>query len=218
VRCAIDPFLMAHLWRSRNCAIEPARLREKAWRKGARHCSFSNGAPMAHGAQIYRVRSSSERRRRPCSLESRPAAPIKTDGGKPSRRTVPRQRLPTRTGERQNPVRRFRLGHRVPDLRAAVGAFIGEVDLRHAPMRCDVLDVHRQAYTAWADHEGWFGVVMTDIGWHVAPQQGIQSVVPDPKPAYASAAAIIMFSSEHRGNDRAFPACVTNLHDRLRHK
>src|SRR6478735_4011373 len=53
-------------------------------------------------------------------------------------------------------VQQFRLGHRLPDLRAAVGAFIGEVDLRHDPMRCDVLDVHWQARRAWADNQGWF--------------------------------------------------------------
>ena len=72
-----------------------------------------------------------------------------------------------RARRRGNLVQQLRLGHRLPDLRAAVGAFKGEVDLRHAPMRCDILDVHRQALTAWADHEEWFGVVMVDIGWHV---------------------------------------------------
>ena len=81
----------------------------------------------------------------------------------------------------RNLVQQFRLGHRLPDLRAAVGAFIGEVDLRHAPMRCDVPDVHRQALTAWADHEGWFGVVMVDIGWHVGSPTRHSAVVPDPK-------------------------------------
>ena len=45
-----------------------------------------------------------------------------------------------------------------------------------------------------------------------APQQGIQLSSPTRKAAYASAATTIMMSSEHRGNDRAFPACVTNLH------
>src|SRR6185295_15919183 len=50
-------------------------------------------------------------------------------------------------------VQQFWLGHRLPDLRAAVGAFIGEVDLRHDPMRYDVLDIHRQSRTAWADNE-----------------------------------------------------------------
>ena len=102
----------------------------------------------------------------------------------------------------------FRLGHRLPNLRATVGAFIGEVDLRYAPMWCDVLDVHRKALTAWTDHEGWFGVVMVDIGWHVG-----SPVPPTRKPAYASTAAIIMMSCEHRRNDRAFPARVTILHD-----
>jgi hypothetical protein len=45
-----------------------------------------------------------------------------------------------------------------------------------------------------------------------APQQGIQLSSPTRKAAYASAAATVMMSSEHRENDRAFPACVTNLH------
>src|SRR4249919_3854335 len=72
----------------------------------------------------------------------------------------------------------LRLGHRLPNLSATVGAFIGDVDLRHAPTWCDVLDVHRKALTAWTDHEGWFGfgVVMVDIGWHVG-----SPVLPDPK-------------------------------------
>ena len=116
--------------------------------------------------------------------------------------------------EAKNLVQQIRLDHGLSHFLAAVGAFIGEVDLRHAPMRCDVLDVHRQARTAWADHEGWFGVVMVDIGRGIvsAPQQGIQLSSPTRKAAYASAAATIMMLSEHRGNDRAFPACVTNLH------
>jgi hypothetical protein len=46
-----------------------------------------------------------------------------------------------------------------------------------------------------------------------APQQGIQLLSPTRKAAYASAAATIVMSGEHRGNDRAFPVCVTNLHD-----
>ena len=46
-----------------------------------------------------------------------------------------------------------------------------------------------------------------------APQQGIRLSSPTRKPAYASAAATIMMSGERRGNDRAFPVCVTNLHD-----
>src|SRR5207342_410521 len=106
----------------------------------------------------------------------------------------------------------LRLGHRLPNLRATVGAFIGEVDLRHAPVWCDVLDVHRKALTAWTDHEGRFGVVMVDIGWHVGSPTR-RSASPTRKPAYASAAAIIVVFSEHRANDRAFPAPVTIPHD-----
>jgi hypothetical protein len=76
----------------------------------------------------------------------------------------------------RNLVQQFRLGHRLPDLRAAVGAFIGEVDFRHGQVRSNVLDVHRQAYAARADHEGRFGIVMMDIGWHVgSPQESIEA-------------------------------------------
>jgi hypothetical protein len=58
--------------------------------------------------------------------------------------------------------------------------------------------------------------VIADEGWHVgSPQQRIQTT-PTRKSAYASTAAIIMVSCEHRVNDRAFPQCVTNLHDRAR--
>ena len=103
--------------------------------------------------------------------------------------------------------------HPLPHRRTAVGAFIGEVDLRRAPLWCGVLEVHRQVLTAWADHEGWFGVVMVDIGWHVGSPTRQSAIVPDPKAGYASAAATIMISCEHRENDRTFPARVTNLHD-----
>ena len=78
-------------------------------------------------------------------------------------------------------VQQFRLGYRLPDLRAAVVAFIGEVDLRHAPTRRDVPDVHRQPLTVWADYEGWFAVVMVDIGWHVGSPTRHSVVVPGSK-------------------------------------
>src|SRR5437016_5144974 len=65
-------------------------------------------------------------------------------------------------------VSQLRLGHRLPDFRAAVGTFIGEVDLRHAPMGFNVLDVHRQAHAAWTNDKGRLDfVVMVNIGWHV---------------------------------------------------
>jgi len=86
-------------------------------------------------------------------------------------------------GMRAGPARRsaaglvlqLRLGHRLPDFRAAVGAFIGEVDLRHAPMRFDIPHIHRKPDAAWTNDKGWLDVVvMVDIGWHVdTPHESI---------------------------------------------
>ena len=58
---------------------------------------------------------------------------------------------------------------------ATVGAFIGEVDLRHAPMRLDVTHKHRKSDAARTDDERRFDAVMMDVGWHVgSPQEDIQ--------------------------------------------
>jgi hypothetical protein len=59
-------------------------------------------------------------------------------------------------------------GYGLPDFGAAVGAFIDEVDLRHAPMRFDIPDIHReQPYTTGADNRSCLEfVVVLDIGWH----------------------------------------------------
>src|ERR1700688_53109 len=84
-------------------------------------------------------------------------------------------------GMRNRPARRgaaglvpqLLLGHRLPDFRAAVGAFIGEVDLRHAPVRFHVLDVHRKTHATRTNNEGWLDVfVMVNIGWHVGSPHG----------------------------------------------
>ena len=65
------------------------------------------------------------------------------------------------------------------NLSAAVGAFIGELDLRHGPMRLDVAHKHRKSDAARTDDEGRFGVVvMMDIGWHVgSPQEYAQESI-----------------------------------------
>ena len=84
---------------------------------------------------------------------------------------------PRRGAAGLNPERRCesvpqRLDDGLPDFRAAVGAFIGEVDLRHAPVRFDFADKHRKSDAARADDEGWLGVVlMVDVGWHVGSPQ-----------------------------------------------
>src|SRR5882724_13440967 len=66
----------------------------------------------------------------------------------------------------------LRLHHGLANLGAAVGAFIGEVDLRHAPMRLDVAHEHRKSDAARTNDEGWLCViVIMDIGWHVGSPQ-----------------------------------------------
>ena len=80
----------------------------------------------------------------------------------------------------------FRLHHGPANLGAAVGAFISEIDLRHAPMRLDVAHIHRNSDAARTKDEGGFNIVMMDIGWHVGSpqedtQESISPVVPDPK-------------------------------------
>src|SRR5687768_8979754 len=67
----------------------------------------------------------------------------------------------------------LRLHDRLPNFGAAVGAFKGEVDLRHAPMRLDVPYKHRNPDAARTDDESRLDVVvMVDIGWHVGTPHG----------------------------------------------
>jgi hypothetical protein len=67
----------------------------------------------------------------------------------------------------------FWLGDGLPDFGAAVGTFIDEVDLRHAPMWFDVPDIHGQKpYAAGTDDWRLLDVVMLNVGWHVgSPSQ-----------------------------------------------
>ena len=102
---------------------------------------------------------------------------------------------------------------------AAVRAFISEVDLRHAPVRLDVAQIHSQSDAARTKDEGRFDiVVMMDIGWHVgSPQEDIQESIHQwsltRRKTYASAAKTIMNSREHRQNVPKILACVAYLHD-----
>jgi hypothetical protein len=68
----------------------------------------------------------------------------------------------------------FGLANGVPDLGAAIGALIDKVDLRQAPLRLDVSNIHRQqSDAAWTDDRCHLDLVMLDIamldiGWHDA--------------------------------------------------
>ena len=67
----------------------------------------------------------------------------------------------------------LRLHDRLPNFGAAVGAFIGEIDLRHAPVRLDVPYKHRKPDAARTNDEGRLDViVMVNIGWHVGTPHG----------------------------------------------
>ncbi|MGE9010182.1 hypothetical protein ACO2JO_16480 [Leptospira interrogans] len=67
----------------------------------------------------------------------------------------------------------FWLDNGLANFCAAVGAFKGEVDLRHAPMRLDVPYKHRNPDAARTNDESRLDVVvMVDIGWHVGTPHG----------------------------------------------
>src|SRR4030081_496698 len=112
----------------------------------------------------------------------------------------------------------LRLDHGLLYFRTAVGAFIGEVDLRHAPMRLDGAHEHRKSDATRTNDESRLDViVMVDIGWHVRTPHGSIHQYPVTRlTAYASVANPIMNSREHRKNDRTILECVTDLHDRVR--
>jgi hypothetical protein len=62
----------------------------------------------------------------------------------------------------------LRLEDRLLYFRAAIGAFIGEFDLRHAPMWLDIAHEHWKSNAARTNDESRLNiVVMMDIGWHV---------------------------------------------------
>ena len=111
-------------------------------------------------------------------------------------------------------VPHFRLHDGSANFGAAVRAFIGEVDLRHAPMRLDVAQIHGQSDAARTKDEGRFDiVVMMDIGWHVgSPQEDTQESIHQRsltrRETYASAAKAIMNSREHRQNVPTILTCV----------
>src|SRR2546430_15603620 len=76
---------------------------------------------------------------------------------------------------------RVRLDHGPTDFGTTVGAFIGEVDLRHAPMRFDVPHMHRKPDAARTNDESRLDiVVMMDIGWHLDSPTKAFTSDPDP--------------------------------------
>src|SRR6266849_2777969 len=92
-------------------------------------------------------------------------------------------------------VPRLRLPHGVPDLGAAVGAFINEVDLRHAPMRLDVPNKHGQhSNAAGTDDRSRLSVLVlvTHVGWHIgSPSKRKQRISTRTKPIHVRDMSVI---------------------------
>ena len=74
----------------------------------------------------------------------------------------------------------FRPGHGLPDFGAAIRTFKDDIDLRPAPIRRDVANVHRQnSDAAGADNRDCLGldVVVVNVGWHVGSPRHNESKV-----------------------------------------
>jgi hypothetical protein len=133
--------------------------------------------------------------------------------------------LPTLRSYESQLVPHFRFYEGLANLGAAVGALIGEIDLRQAPMRLHVAHEHWKSDTARTDDEVRFDIVVQmDIGWHGgSPQESFQQTFkkaftgssrPRQK-VYAFGVHAIMNSRERKKNIRTIPACVAYLHDRV---
>src|SRR5262245_58949607 len=60
------------------------------------------------------------------------------------------------------------LPNSLSDFRTTIGAFVDQIDLRHAPVRLYVSNVHGQSHAARTNHHRWFDfVVVANVGWHV---------------------------------------------------
>jgi hypothetical protein len=99
-------------------------------------------------------------------------------------------------------VPRLRLPHRVPDLGAAVGAFIDEVDLRHAPMWLDVPNKHGQhSDAAGADNRSRLIVLVMHVGWHIgSPSRRKQRISTPAKPSHVRHVSVINSCEQTRNS------------------
>jgi hypothetical protein len=80
----------------------------------------------------------------------------------------------------------FRLADGLPDFGAAVRALKDEVDLRHAPMRLDLPDVHRkQSDATGAEDRGCLDFMVMHVGWHVGSPSKRKQVNLSPESTYS---------------------------------
>jgi hypothetical protein len=103
----------------------------------------------------------------------------------------------------------FRLGHGLPDFGAAVGAFIDEVDCRHAPVGLDLSDEHRhESNAAGADDWRSLNFVMLDVGWHVGSPSSGSTEISTPSQFTRAGSMRMINSCERKWNSRTILAPV----------
>jgi hypothetical protein len=92
---------------------------------------------------------------------------------------------------------------------AAVRAFVGEVDLRHAPMGFNISNVHSQQSPAGgADNWSYFDFVVLDVGGHVASPSVWKHAKSSLDLTYGVWRSLIVNSCEHTKNRRTIFVCV----------
>ncbi len=95
---------------------------------------------------------------------------------------------------------------------AAVRAFVGDVDLRRAPMGFNISNVHRQQSSAGgADNCSYFDFVVLDIGGHVGPPSVRKHAKSSLDLTYGVWPTLIVNSCERRKNGRAIFVCVAKF-------
>jgi len=95
---------------------------------------------------------------------------------------------------------------------AAVRAFVGEVDLRHAPMGFNISNVHRQRSSAGgADKCSYFDFVVLDVGGHVGSRSVRKHAKSSLDLTYGVWRTLIVNSRERTKNGHTIFVCVANL-------
>jgi len=73
------------------------------------------------------------------------------------------------------------LPNSLSDFRTTIGAFVDQVDLRRAPMRLYVSNIHRQSHAARTNnHRRLNFVVVVNVGWHVGSPSRANAALSQP--------------------------------------
>src|SRR6266571_5846618 len=108
-------------------------------------------------------------------------------------------------------LQHLRLPDGLPDLGAAISAFIDEVDFGKAPMRLNIAHVHwQEPHTSGANHRRDFDILMMlYISWHLGSPS--QATTKPRAEATAGGAGAVINSFEQRRNGAGLSFAVTFL-------